>query len=155
MNACRQPRAALLRRRVTAMAVALLLGGAPFPAPGADAPTRQALERGRDAVAACKTLIEHDALELLPCIDYHAGQAQDRSRMDALQRLGAYFSGWVMADSAAAFDVEGAAAASRALAARLAVLQKRLAVSDKTLCALVDVPCAQMRNRRLELSRRR
>ncbi len=132
-------------------AAALLIAAAPalHAAPPQD--LRRAMELGRDQVQPCRALIDHDALELLSCVRYRAQPLNTRSRAEDARRLGAWFYGWVTADSAAAFGIEGADAAARELFGDMLALQVRLGVRDEQLCALMELSCEQVKNRKQEM----
>ena len=134
--------------------LALLIGAvtSAFSAPGKQdlKAIEHAMAQGRNQVLPCRALIEHDAEELLPCVRYRM-DSKGSTREDEARRLGAYFFGWVTADSAAAFSVQGAAQAASAMLAEMLTLQQRLSVKDEQLCALMDVSCAQVRNRKREM----
>ncbi|MGQ0698669.1 MAG: hypothetical protein ACT4PZ_10555 [Panacagrimonas sp.] len=69
--------------------------------------------------------IEHDAYELVGCVQARANESGALSpTLAQAHRLGALFRGWLMADVAAAFAVDGAKAAATELMRAAAVTGK-------------------------------
>lgn len=114
----------------------------------------EALQRGADQAASCQVQIEHDADELPGCV-------QARARTDTgtpprhaqAHRLGALFRGWVMADTAAAYAVDGAEPAATAMLRELLPLQRKLGISDAELCKLMPDGCRGLIERKQEVTR--
>lgn len=117
----------------------------------APTPFQAALQAGADAAAPCRQQIDDDAYEFLECVQVRARPAARRSRLDDARRLGALFQGWVSADVAAGYAVEGAETAASTLLRVLLPLQKQLDVKDRTLCSLQEVSCVAIINRKREV----
>ncbi len=113
-----------------------------------------ALQRGADQAATCQTQVEHDADELPGCVRARARTAAGTPRKLAdAHKLGALFRGWVIADIAAAYAVDGAEPAASALLRELLPLQHKLGVSDAALCRLMADSCRGLIERKQEVSR--
>ncbi|WP_428385346.1 hypothetical protein [Nevskia ramosa] len=114
----------------------------------------EALQQGADQAASCQVQIEHDADELPGCIQARARTAAGTpTRLADAHRLGALFRGWVMADIAAAYAVDGAEPAASALLRELLPLQRKLGVSDAALCRLMADGCRGVIERKQEVLR--
>lgn len=113
-----------------------------------------ALQYGADQAASCQEQVEHDADELPGCVQARAHSAGGTPRRLAeAQRLGALFRGWVIADIAAAYAVDGAEPAATALLHELLPLQRKLGVTDDALCGLLHDGCSGLIKRKREVAR--
>ncbi len=107
-----------------------------------------ALERGRAAAAPCIERFHDQGHTYAECVRYvAAGSGGDEA---AWQRLGALTQGWFSADLAARQTGDAdAVVAARALLAEADAEQRRLAVPDAALCALLAQDCALFGARRV------
>lgn len=147
-------------RRLRSAAAATLAGlfvslvalAAPPTAATKPTPLQAALSSGAEAAATCQSQIEHDAYELVGCVQ---ARANEHGALPPLLAqacgLGALFRGWVMADIAAAFAVDGAEAAATELMHALLPVQEKLGVSDPQLCELLPDSCPTVIHRKREV----
>lgn len=110
--------------------------------PQHSADARQDLEAGRAAASECLTLMDHDADELLDCIEYRAAQ---QARPAA--RLAVLWYGWLIADIHDAHGLDGADRAARRLFRAAEAQRLQLDIDTTALCALVSMPCSSQQAR--------
>jgi hypothetical protein len=133
-----QHRRGLLRGGVRLIAALAL----PLAAGCGDGRLQKQLASGRAAAEPCNGQLHDSAEEFRDCIRLRAASGAPA------ERLGALFYGWVMADSAVMFSVDGAEPIARELARDAATLQRQLGIPDPVLCATVQADCRRLQARR-------